>query len=153
MLKTNPRPPIGPWLPLLSAPPSLVLMQMCPQPTPLLSWSLPATRLCRGGLPLPHGGPQTLESWQPGYQPSPRQQVRPSCLQIWVCDWSLAVGVPHLGMPSRGTQANTHYTLTAVLDGLCVLELKELMKQANSYITEDARGRLSELERAVGTIS
>lgn len=48
-----------------------------------------------------------------GCQPSTRQQVRPSCFQIWICDLFLALDVPHLGMPIRGTRANTHYTLIA----------------------------------------
>lgn len=96
LLKTNPRPPIGPWLPLLILPSSLVLMQMCPQPTPLLlSQPLPATRLLRRqGLHLPRGGgPQILQSWQPRL-PVLAQATSKIFL---LTDLSLAIEVSHLG--------------------------------------------------------
>lgn len=132
-------------------PSSLVLMQMCPQPTPLLL-SRPLPHKGRGAAPPSQ---ESLRLFNPGNlacQPMPRQQVRASCLQIWVWDWSLAVGVPYAGTPTPGTRTNTLYTLTAVLDALRVLELKEephLTKQAKSY-PKRQRG-CGSWWRAVGT--
>lgn len=84
-----------------------------------------------GGAAPPSWG--RLRFYNPGNvgcQPSTRQQVRPSCFQIWVCDLFLALDVPHLG----NTGKHSLHSDRAVLDGLRVLELKEthLMKQANS---------------------